>query len=510
MGKKKKDTLKNFTEQEEVFMTEEIKAAEQTIVAEENKKEKKPLDKARKKKRRKRIIIIAVIVAVVLFFLSKIFGGNGAQAAVAVASATKGEIEQTINTSGTVETDNAKSYFSEVSAKIGTVNVKAGDAVKAGDVLITYDTASLEKEKQLAELKQQSGEGSYKNSIQNNKEKLGDLKEATVNLEVLDQQIADTEKYITGLENKIEKKKSDLAHFGALLQLSLLDWQDKPESDEYMELQKQVQLNNYEQNYNEEIKGWQDELDVYNKMLSDYKEYRSEMKSQKSSAEAGKLNAGAREELEADNQTKEIETQENIEALSRVENGITAEFDGVVTEINAVEGSSMAEGTKLLQLESTEDVFVKISVTKYDLSKIAVGQKAAVTIGAKTYEGEVSKINKMAEKNASGAAVVGTEIKITNPDSDVYLGVEAKVVISTAQEKDVIIVPVGAINVDMDGEFVYTVENNILVKKKVVTGISSDTMIQIVEGVAEGDRLVTEVTAGMQEGMTVTAMPAVQ
>ena len=136
-----------------------------------------------------------------------------------------------------------------------------------------------------------------------------------------------------------------------------------------------------------------------------------------------------------------------------------------------------------------------------------MGQKATGTIGANTYEGEVSKINKMAEKNETGAAVVGTEVKILNPDSEVYLGVEAKVVISTAQEKDVILAPVSAVNVDMDGEFVYVIEEGLMVKKPVVTGISSDTMVQIVEGVTEGTQLITNVTAGLTEGMPVMALP---
>lgn len=472
-----------------------------------DKKEKKPVDKAARKKRR-RIIIILVIVILVLYFVISSAVAGSAPMPVATVSAGKGEIEQTINTSGTVMTNNSKSYFSDVKVKIGSVNVSAGDAVKAGDVLIEYDQESLETEKQLAELKLKSGEGSYKNSVQSNNEKLGELSEANVNLEVLDQQIADTEAYITGLENKIDKKKSDLAYFGTLLQISLLDWQDQPDSDEYMNLQKQIQLNTWEQNNNEEIKGWEAELDVYNKMLSDYKEYRSEMKSQKSSAEAGKLTSGAKEELEANNQTQEIEAQESLNSIQNVENGIVAEFDGVVTEMNAVEGASVADGSQLLKLESTEDVSVKISVTKYDLDKIAIGQKAVVTIGGKTYDGEVSKINKMAEKNSSGAAVVGTEIKILNPDSDVYLGVEAKVVISTARETDSIIVPVGAVNVDVDGEFVYVVRDGILVKQPVVTGISSDTMVQIIEGITEGEQLVTDVTTGLTEGMAVAAIPA--
>lgn len=472
-----------------------------------DKKEKKPVDKAARKKRRRIIIILVIVILVLYFVISGAIAGS-APMPVATVSAGKGEIEQTINTSGTVMTNNSKSYFSDVKVKIGSVNVSAGDAVKAGDVLIEYDQESLETEKQLAELKLKSGEGSYKNSVQSNNEKLGDLSEANVNLEVLDQQIADTEAYIKGLENKIDKKKSDLAYFGTLLQISLLDWQDQPDSDEYMNLQKQIQLNTWEQNNNEEIKGWEAELDVYNKMLSDYKEYRSEMKSQKSSAEAGKLTSGAKEELEANNQTQEIEAQESLNSIQNVENGIVAEFDGVVTEMNAVEGASVVDGSQLLKLESTEDVSVKISVTKYDLDKIAIGQKAVVTIGGKAYDGEVSKINKMAEKNSSGAAVVGTEIKILNPDSDVYLGVEAKVVISTARETDSIVVPVGAVNVDVDGEFVYVVRDGILVKQPVVTGISSDTMVQIIEGITEGEQLVTDVTTGLTEGMAVAAIPA--
>jgi len=43
--------------------------------------------------------------------------------------------------------------------------------------------------------------------------------------------------------------------------------------------------------------------------------------------------------------------------------------------------------------------------------------------------------------------------------------VEAKVIISTAKEENAVLVPVSAINVDMEGEFVYVVENNILTKK---------------------------------------------
>lgn len=471
------------------------------------KKEKKPLDSAAKKKRR-RIILCSILGVVIVFFaVSKVFGSSGPQTFVMTTGAITGEIEQTISTSGTVTTELTKSYFSDVDVKIGDVAVAAGDAVKAGDVLISYDAEDLATQTTLAQLKIQSNQGNYNNSIQSNGQKWGDLNEANVNISVLDQQIADTEAYITNLENKIEQKKSDLAYEGALLQISLLDWQDHPDSDEYMNLQKLVQLNSYEQQNNAEVKGWEDELAVYNKMLSDYKEYRSEMKSQKSSAEAGRMTSGARQELEAENETKGIEASDSLESLQAAANGVVAEFDGVVTEINAVEGGTVATGSQLLKLESTQDVMVRVTVTKYDLDKIAVGQNAKVTIGSQEYEGQVTKINKMAEQNNSGASVVGTEIKITNPDSEVILGVEAKVIISTAQEKNAVLIPVTAVNVDMEGEFVYVVEENILVKKQIVTGISSDTMVQVIEGLSDGEQVVTDVTANLMEGMVVAAMP---
>ncbi len=473
---------------------------------EKQKREKKPLDKETKKKRRRIILLIVAIVLILVFVLARMLAGNAPMPVVTV-EAVKGEIEQTISTSGTVESEESKSYFSDVSVKIGTVHVQAGDAVKAGDVLISYDEEDLKTNLELAQLKQQSDEGSYQNSVQNNNENAGDLREANRNLEVLEQQIADTKAYITNLENKIKAKKSDLELYGTKLQISLLDWKDRPDSEEYMNLQKLIQENAYEVNNNKEIKGWEAELAVYNDMLAEYQEYRSEMKSQKSSAQAGELSAGASKQLEADNQTKTIEITEELTGLQEAEKGITAAFDGVVTEMNAVEGGVIAEGGQILELQSTQEVSVKIAVTKYDLDKIALGQKAVVTIAGKEYDGEVARINKMAEKNESGGAVVGTEIKILNPDSDVYLGVEAKVVISTAQEKDVVLVPTGAVNVDMDGEFVYAVENGILTRKPVETGISSDTMIQILSGVDEGAQVVTEVTTGIEAGMAVMAIP---
>ena len=206
----------------------------------------------------------------------------------------------------------------------------------------------------------------------------------------------------------------------------------------------------------------------------------------------------------ADNSSVNNRIKANIE---KVESGVTADFNGVVTEIDVVEGSIPAAGTKMITLESTENVKIEISVSKYDLEKIAVGQEAEITIAGNTYKGTVSKVNGMATTNASGAAVVGADIRIDNPDDNIFLGVEAKVAIHTAKAEQVLVVPMEVINSDKEGDFVYVAENGVLVKKRIVTGISSDDYYEIMEGLEEGEQVVSTVTEGMEEGIAVTAVP---
>ena len=86
-------------------------------------------------------------------------------------------------------------------------------------------------------------------------------------------------------------------------------------------------------------------------------------------------------------------------------------------------------------------------------------------------------------------------------------GVEAKVKVHTALAKQVLVVPIEVINSDKDGDFVYAVENNILMKKRVVRGISSDTYCEIKEGLHEGDQIVSTISGDLEEGMAVTPMP---
>uniref|UniRef100_UPI0004DB734E hypothetical protein n=1 Tax=Kineothrix alysoides TaxID=1469948 RepID=UPI0004DB734E len=55
---------------------------------------------------------------------------------VYTAQVSKGDIAQTLSTSGTVTSEETKTYFAPISVKVGEINVAAGGTVQKGNLLL--------------------------------------------------------------------------------------------------------------------------------------------------------------------------------------------------------------------------------------------------------------------------------------------------------------------------------------------------------------------------------------
>ncbi len=149
---------------------------------------------------------------------------------------------------------------------------------------------------------------------------------------------------------------------------------------------------------------------------------------------------------------------------------------------------------------------VSVQISKSDLPKIAIGQQVDITINSKPYTGEISKISGTATKNNNGVAVVDTTIKVTNPDSDIILGVEANNKIHAQKAENTLVLPYEYVQTDSEGDYVYVVENGIVVRKNVTIGIASSTEAQIVDGLNVGDKIITGNYENLSDGMAVVEM----
>jgi len=489
-------------------------------------------DSTKKKKRKfkKRYILFGVLaLGVIGFIIGRINAAKNSIVTVETQEVALGSIENILSISGTVESAENKNYFTEVSAPLETVNVKVGDKVKAGDVLCTYDADSLELQQKSAELAIQQAKGNYsalyspvgaadrKYAEGMTAQQINDRIDAiTAEIDSLNRQITEKTSRMNQTLTDLQKVARDINQNGIsdsqegyfesgntnYIYRNTEDTKENGEYTEPTEYNKQMALAvqdsisdvSYAIQNDPQIQAW-------NNQITALKEEQSHL----SSAKASQVNPGSASATKASMEATELTQEDTLGKIEAAKEGIKADFNGVITAMPAtvVEGATVANGSQLFTIANLDDVQVSISVSKSDLPKVSVGEKVDITINGKQYQGEVTKVSGTATKNANGVAVVQAVIKVTNPDSDIILGVEANNKIHAQKADDTIVLPYELIQTDSTGDFVYVLENGVVTRKDVTIGISTSTDAQITEGLSVGDQVISSDVSLLTEGMAV-------
>lgn len=439
---------------------------------------KAELTPQQKKKRKKRIIGGVIAATLVLFIVSRVLT-PAALPMVMVRSAEKGTVKQTIDTSGTVKTEQQKTYFSPLAAKVEVCKVQEGDAVEAGQVLLTYDAQDLENRKKEAALQNDEAYYGYQNTMDKNSKDTSEYSRSSHDVEILEQQVENAKAEVRAL-------KQYLTDMGCFLR--------EAQNDNHKNLAEEYQA---------KIDQATNQLAVKEEELAEFQSNLSEQKGIKNSTESTMMTADAKKQAEAAKELQALKSAEVTDAVAQVSDGIKADFAGIVTGVKPVDGSNVENGGELFTVSSIEKVCVDVSFSKSDLEKIEEGQKAVATIAGKQYEGTVTRISRAAAKNEKGASIIQGEIHIDNPDADLYLGVDARVMVEGNKAENVVMIPIEAINIGKDGSFVYVVTDGMVQKRMVTAGISSDEYTEIKKGLEVGEQVIISVDAGIEEGMAV-------
>lgn len=505
------------------------------------KPEKGPLTPEQKKKRKKRLIIGGIVVVILaLNIIPKMFAPE-VLPVVSVSEAYQGTVEQTIEGSGDVKSEHVKTYFSPVSATVEDFDLKVGDTVDAGATLLTYNGAELDELYQQAELTGSAAGYGYQDAITKDNKNVSEYNRSSAALGTLEKQVEDEKNENEHVQDRIveytekqaassmelnnrqielesatielrtaqaeleQLKKSTASNAGneQALKTTIAAAQNKIAAAQKRIEEEQNNLNEI----NEKLNKYQDRLKDSSEDLEKLQTNKAKEEGIKDSTENSRLTSAARSELSANNNLSNLNAQMTKDDINEGKAGIQAEFSGVVMEVTAVSGGPAAKGGSLFTIASNEEVVVDMSVTRFDLEKLEVGQSAEINLAGKTYTGKVSKLSRLAADNSKGTPVVSAEIHIENPDENIYLGLEAKVTVSGRKAENVIVVPVEAVNTGMDGSFCYVVdENGVVSKREVVTGLASSMEIEIQSGLNAGDKVIRNTTGMLvEEGMRVTA-----
>lgn len=598
----------------------------------------------KKKKSKKKIIIGAAAVLVVAGGVTVAGQRNSKETQipqVPVVTAEMGDVEEIVDATGTVGSEEEKTYYSPVNAELKTVSFSQGDVIKKGTKLIEFNTEDLEKDNQKAELNLKSTKYDTKDTRNKSDKAEKKQKDAKKNVQELEKKIKDKKAYVASLKSQISaataaaqreaaaqasaqaaaqaqaqqqeaqakaqaeaKKQQEIQRkYQAALntyktetlpqyqqklselnsqynqaqstynqadtayQMAFATWQADPSDENIQALnaaetsrtQAQIAMQQAKQAYEdykqqtpqmpdladftqnssgsleEFTDGTEDDTSEEDTASGDYAysgsdssavtvdtsalesalesasdelaELQSDLASEKAIAEADStsLTKEEKEKLKVTDNLSELDAKSAKELVEEGKKGITAEFNGIVSKVDIKQGAAATQGMELFTIQNTDKASVDVTLSKYDYDTVKEGQSAEITLGDNTYQGTVTKMSHIAVQNEKGTPVISATVSINDPDDDIFLGVDAKVKIHAASAKNVVTLPVEVVNIGKDGSFCYVIEDGLVMKRDITTGISSEDYVEVIDGIKEGEEVISDL-GDYTEGMEVQAV----
>ncbi len=169
---------------------------------------------------------------------------------------------------------------------------------------------------------------------------------------------------------------------------------------------------------------------------------------------------------------------------------LAAQFDGIVMAANFAKGEYASPGVAALTVIN-DDFVIRSDINETDIAKIETGQNADITFDAypeMEFNGTVTDISPIS-KNIAG--IVSYEVTIElEPEAEDYLkhGLSANVDILISDTKDILYVPVEAVYEENGKEYVDVLnEDDTVSRVEVTTGNYNYDDIEIKSGLSEGD-----------------------
>jgi HlyD family secretion protein len=386
-------------------------------------------------------------------------------------------------------------------ATIGSVNVKPGDQIKAGDVLgslllapVTQSTLAsnlVTAQENLAELTSPEAIANSKLAVTTAQTDVTNAQTA-VNNEQYWQNNALIQNYYAAFviaKANLDKAQTayDNAHVGQYIN-------NANEANAYQSLYKAQQAYNtasyYYSLYSQkptqtQLDKAQATLDLANATLKNAQTYLAALTGGTVPPDATGTDLLKLEQAQLAVQT----AQENLDAAKLI-----APFNGTVTQSNAVSKAVVTAGTQAFRIDDLSNLVIDVQVVEVDINHVQIGQPATVTFDAipnRTYTGKVLSTD-LAGTSVQSSVNFNVNVQITDADGQVKPGMSANVTIITNKVDNALLVPSTSIFTDANGgQYVYLVQNGGTTKVPVTVGAVSDSTTQITSSTLKaGDTIV--------------------
>lgn len=193
---------------------------------------------------------------------------------------------------------------------------------------------------------------------------------------------------------------------------------------------------------------------------------------------------------------KEAEANKESVQAQLAKTFLRAPFDGITTKQNAKIGEIAPANSSLVYIISKNEMEIEADIPEADIAKIKIGDTAKVTLDAygsdAVFEAKVFSVDP-AETIIEGVATYKITLAFIQKDDRVKPGMTANIDILTAHKENIIAIPQRSVSTQ-NGEKIVKIMNSDgkISEAKVTTGLrGSDGNVEILNGVSEGDKIVT-------------------
>ena len=203
------------------------------------------------------------------------------------------------------------------------------------------------------------------------------------------------------------------------------------------------------------------------------------------------------------------ETQVDQAKKAITDTVIYAPISGYISERVADVGEFISPNTpnsKVATIVRTTPLRLRIDVPEQSIGKVSVGEGISLQTSAypdRNFAGRVERI--LPSLNAT-ARTLTVEAEVPNTEGLLKPGQFATVRITQSQPENAVMVPAVAVKASGDTNSVFVIKDGAAHEVTVQTGLLENDMIQIKQGVAEGDVVATNNISQLSDGLLVRQM----
>lgn len=452
------------------------------------------------------LVVLALAAAILLRFLPQRGAAQGSTVSfVRTTTLQKTSLENSVSTTGTVESANVSTVTTDLKYTVKSVNVQVGDTVQAGDVICTLDTEDLEKQIQRAQEgltgQTEQTQAAYDKALKSYNEAKEDYDDAVTAVDDAEDDYYDSWDDLNAAVNQVSALQADYDSKQSQLSSMLTEYNEAVSTYGVDSDEAKAAKDRYEQFKEGAAKDAQTALENAQMTTG----YQSLVQAKDQAVAAWEQAKTAKEQAEKQLETasesldtakKNLDKSGSSDTLADLQEQLTkctltAETSGTVTSLNATVGSICSDTVATIQ--DTNALKIAVTIQEYDVPNVSIGMKARITSDATDGEisGTLTQISPTAtaatggQSSSSSSGTFSAEVSVDGASSGLLIGMNANVEIVQSTTDNVFVVPYDAVGTEDDGTKYVMVKTGgdgadaTFEKVTVTTGAENDYYIEI-------------------------------